>query len=165
MPETLIGSDAPFTAAQRDCLRAIAAAMIPASDAYDLPGADDAAIFASILAKAGRMQAAVDQALGAIEDAAQARYGTGYVRLDPETRLEILDALRRNAPPPLPPLVSVITAGYYEDDRVLRSLGYEARPPFPEGHVVEQGDWSLLDPVRARTPFYRKIDQSEESGG
>ena len=35
---------------------------------------------------------------------------------------------------------------YYRDDRVMVSLGLEARPPFPKGHVLEQGDWSLLRP-------------------
>jgi hypothetical protein len=44
---------------------------------------------------------------------------------------------------------------YYRDDRVMVSLGLEARPPFPKGHVLEQGDWSLLDSVRARKPFWR----------
>jgi hypothetical protein len=38
---------------------------------------------------------------------------------------------------------------------VLRSLGMEPRPPFPKGHVVEQGDWSLLDAVRNRKPLWR----------
>ena len=28
----------------------------------------------------------------------------------------------------------------------VRSLGLEPRPPFPKGHVLEDGDWSLLDP-------------------
>jgi hypothetical protein len=32
----------------------------------------------------------------------------------------------------------------------------EARPPFPQGFSVEQGDWSLLDPVRARAPMWRR---------
>jgi len=40
---------------------------------------------------------------------------------------------------------------------VMLSLGQEPRPPFPKGHVVEQGDWSLLDPVRARPPMYRVV--------
>jgi len=40
---------------------------------------------------------------------------------------------------------------------VAGSLGQEPRPPFPKGHVVEQGDWSLLDPVKARKPFYRRV--------
>jgi len=45
---------------------------------------------------------------------------------------------------------------YYRDDRVMRSLGIEPRPPFPGGFAVEQGDWSLLDPVKARAPFWRQ---------
>ena len=47
---------------------------------------------------------------------------------------------------PLAALVRVVLLCYYRDDRVMRSLGQEPRPPFPKGHVVEQGDWSLLDP-------------------
>jgi hypothetical protein len=45
---------------------------------------------------------------------------------------------------------------YYRDDRVMLSLGLEPRAPFPKGHVLEGGDWSLLDPVRARKPFWRE---------
>jgi hypothetical protein len=37
----------------------------------------------------------------------------------------------------------------------MRSLGMEPRPPYPKGFAVEQGDWSLLDPVRARPTLYR----------
>jgi hypothetical protein len=39
----------------------------------------------------------------------------------------------------------------------MHALGQEPRAPFPKGHVVEQGDWSLLDPVRARKPLYRRV--------
>jgi hypothetical protein len=39
----------------------------------------------------------------------------------------------------------------------LLSLGLEPRPPFPKGHVLEQGDWSLLDHVRASKPFWREV--------
>jgi hypothetical protein len=46
--------------------------------------------------------------------------------------------------------VSVATAA------VVRSLGLESRPPYPKGHVLEDGDWSLLDPVRARLPMWRR---------
>ena len=41
--------------------------------------------------------------------------------------------------------------------RVLESLGTPPRPPFPEGYEVDQGDWSLLDPVRNRGPIYRPV--------
>ena len=43
-----------LTAEQRDDLRMIAAVIIPASTEYNVPGADDAAIQADMLATLGR---------------------------------------------------------------------------------------------------------------
>jgi len=37
----------------------------------------------------------------------------------------------------------------------MRAIGMELRPPFPRGFEVAQGDWSLLDPVRARGRIWR----------
>ena len=68
------------------------------------------------------------------------------------------NALRAEGGVTLAALTRVILLCYYRDDRVMRSLGQEPRPPFPRGHVVEQGDWSLLDPVRKRSPMYRVVD-------
>jgi hypothetical protein len=70
----------------------------------------------------------------------------------------VTKAFREVGGAPLAALVRVVLLCYYRDDRVMRSLGQEARPPFPRGHVVEQGDWSLLDPVRARPPMFRTVD-------
>ena len=53
-------------------------------------------------------------------------------------------------------LVRVVLQCYYRDDRVLRSLGLELRAPFPKGYTLEQGDWALLDPVRARAGTLRR---------
>ena len=44
---------------------------------------------------------------------------------------------------------------YYRDDRVMKAIGMERRPPFPLGFQVETGDLSLLEPVRARGKKYR----------
>jgi len=55
------------------------------------------------------------------------------------------------------PLVAITAQCYYRDDRVMQSLGMEARPPYPLGFTLEQGDWSLLDPVRKREKFYRVV--------
>jgi len=47
---------------------------------------------------------------------------------------------------------------YYRDDRVMRALGLEPRPPYPKGRVLEQGDWSLLDAVRGRPRMWSDVD-------
>src|SRR5215203_4203829 len=52
-----------LTSAQRDDLRTVAAMIIPASDEYKVPGADDPAIQADMLGTFGRDTALVKQAL------------------------------------------------------------------------------------------------------
>ena len=52
-----------LTSAQRNDLRTVAAMVIPASDEYRVPGADDPAIQADMLATLGRDTALVTQAL------------------------------------------------------------------------------------------------------
>ena len=59
------------------------------------------------------------------------------------------------AEPEVAILARHVMLAYYRDDRVMRSLGLEPRAPYPKGHEVEPGDWSLLDPVRARPPLWR----------
>jgi phosphoenolpyruvate synthase/pyruvate phosphate dikinase len=49
----------------------------------------------------------------------------------------------------------VLLGAYYRDDRVLRRIGREPRAPFPEGHELPAGDWSLLEVVKQRAPFWR----------
>ncbi len=136
-----------FSAVKREVMRLVAGAIIPADPARDMPGADDPAILDDILASAGRdaddLARALD-ILGAegaqITDASLARF--------------------RDDHPALAGVLSLVIAQcYYRDDRVLVAIGMEPRAPFPKGYEVAQGDWSLLDPVRARGPIYRDVPQ------
>ena len=83
--------------------------------------------------------------------------GGPFADLGAKRRAEVAATFRETGGAPLAALVRVVLLCYYRDDRVMRSLGQEPRPPFPKGHVVEQGDWSLLDPVRARARMYRVV--------
>jgi hypothetical protein len=133
-------------------LRCVAGMMIPASAAHDVPGADDDAIVADIVDSIGLDAALVKQALRHLD----ALGGGSFADLDLARRQAAAAALRDAGGTPLTALTRVIVQCYYRDGRVMRSLGMEVRPPFPQGFEVEQGDWSLLDPVRARAPFYRR---------
>jgi hypothetical protein len=121
-------------------LHRIAGLLIPASEEHRVPGADDPAIFADIVQSVGRDMADVRKALANLEGKSP-------------------DAVMQAMQPPCSgvslALGRVMLQCYYRDDRVLLALGVEPRPPFPQGHVLEQGDWSLLDPVRKRAPFWR----------
>ena len=143
-----------LTAEQISDLRSLAGAIIPASSAYGVPGADDDKIFDDILRSLERDRDDICRALAHLATLS----GGAFAGLGPERRTEVAAAFRETGGAPLVALVRVVLLCYYRDDRVMRSLGQEPRPPFPKGHVVEQGDWSLLDPVRARPPMYRVVD-------
>ena len=144
--------DETLTQGQRDDLRTVAAMIIPASEEYNVPGADDAAIQADILATLGRDTGMVRAALDHLARLA----GKPLAELDSEKRDAVAGEFRATGGAAAAALVRVVLQCYYRDDRVLRSLGHELRAPFPKGYTLEQGDWSLLDPVKARPPSLRR---------
>jgi hypothetical protein len=141
-----------LSSAQRDDLRTVAAMIIPASMEYAAPGADDAAIQADILNTLGRDSEAVRAALDHLARLA----GKPLAELDPARRDAVAKEFRASGGAVAATLVRVVLQCYYRDDRVLRSLGLELRAPFPIGYTLEEGDWSLLDPVKARPPTLRR---------
>jgi hypothetical protein len=143
----------PLTEAETRDLRALVGLMIPASAKYNAPGADDDLIFADILASLERDTADTRASLALLARMA----GGSFADLPPAGRAEVAGAFKQEGGAPLFALNRVVLLCYYRDDRVMLSLGQEVRSPFPKGHVVEQGDWSLLDPVRKRAPFFRRI--------
>jgi hypothetical protein len=137
---------------QRGDLRVIAAMMIPESAEHQVPGADDAAIQADILASLGRDGAEVAEALDHLARLTAAP----LAELDTARREAIAKEFRTTGGSAAATLIRVVLQCYYRDDRVLRSLGLELRPPFPKGYALEQGDWSLLEPVKARSSMWRR---------
>jgi len=145
--------EAEATLSPAECrdLYHIAGIMIPPSEEFGVPGANDPAIFADILRSLGRDLNGVRTALAQIAASA----GGNFAAVD-DLRAEalVMQACERDDAAAAA-LSRAILQCYYRDDRVLGSLGYEPRPPFPKGHVVEQGDWSLLDAVRGRPQLWR----------
>ena len=141
-----------LTPRQRNDLRAIAAMIIPASEEYGVPGADDEIIQADILATLGRDTRPVVAALDHLARLA----GMPLADLEPAAREGVAQEFRKHGGTAAATLVRVVLQCYYRDDRVLGSLGLELRAPFPRGHVLPDGDWSLLDQVKARGGSLRR---------
>lgn len=135
-------------------LRRLAGVMVPSSAEYRVPGADDEAIFADIVRSLGRDRPAVRQALAALSEQA----GGNFSSLDDAAAQKTAMALLDRGGPVMTALGRAVLQCYYRDDRVIRALGLEPRPPFPKGHSLEQGDWSLLDAVRGRPRMWRDVD-------
>jgi len=142
-----------LTRAQINDLRTVAAMIVPASDEYKVPGADDPAIQADMIATLGRDTMMVGLALDRLASLAG---GQPLAELDAARRNGVAKEFRATGGAAAATLVRVVLQCYYRDDRVLQSLGIELRAPFPKGYVLPEGDWSLLDPVRERGGILRR---------
>ena len=140
-----------LTADEIRALREIAGTMIPADPALGMPGADDPDILADIVRSVGRDLPQVREAMAAIGS----KSGGAFAAMSRDEREALINDYHASGGAPAATLGRVILGAYYRDDRVLLAIGHEARAPFPKGYVVEQGDWSLLDPVRHRAQFWR----------
>ena len=146
-----INADTELSAAELNELLDIANAMIPENGKLGMPGAGDPAIMADIVKSIGRDLPLIREALTAIAAKSDGR----FAELDIDRREALINHYYSGGGAPAAMLGRVILGAYYRDDRVLLALGMEARAPFPKGYVVEQGDWSLLETVRHRKPFWR----------
>jgi hypothetical protein len=140
-----------LSAAEIRDLRDIAGTMVPKSPEHGVPGADDPAILDDIANSLGRDLPLVREALAAIA----AKSGSAFARMDRDRREALINDYYSSGGTAAAALGRVIVGAYYRDDRVLLALGLEARAPFPKGYALDQGDWSLLDAVRKRAPFWR----------
>ena len=146
-----MNTDMTLLNSELSALRDVAGIMLPANTELVLPAASDPAILADIVRSIGRDLPLIRTALAEIDE----RAGGDFAALDREAREALINDWYAAGGAAAAALGRVVLSAYYRDDRVLRALGHEARAPFPQGHVVEQGDWGLLDPVKRRAPFWR----------
>lgn len=150
----LIGTDAPLTPETQATLRALAETIIPASSSHGVPGADDPEIFSDLLSSSGTFLEFLNESMRSLDE--QSGSG-GFNARSPVQRLALAEQFRASQPEAAGLLVALICQCYYRDDRVMASLDMDPRPPFPKGFDIADGDWSLLDPVRARGIVYRDV--------
>jgi len=132
-------------------LRRMAGTIIGASAQYGVPGADDIQIAAMLLKLAGGQHGDVIRA-GVREFAASCARSGGADGITDADHQRLLREFATQRPEFSWRLLLFIAQAYYQDERVIRSLGMQPRAPFPLGNKLEPSDWTLLDPVRSR-PF------------
>ena len=150
-----IATDNPFSEENIQTLATLVGMMIPASEKYGVPGADDERILAEIIAATRDQSALIVEVLDALNKKAQDEGSESFADLTNVLCMTIVDQFKETAADTFTNLVTLTAQCYYRDPRVMESLGMEPRAPFPEGFEVEQGDWSMLDPVRDRGRIWR----------
>ena len=148
--------DCVLAAGELADLKRMVGFMIPADGTFGVPGADDPLIFADIVSSLGMDLGDVRAALASL----RALAGCPLSKLDDARAEEATFQLLAQSGRPVQSLGRVVLAAYYRDDRVMRSIGREPRAPYPKGHTVPDGDWSLLEAVKARAPIWRDDRQA-----
>ena len=148
-------SENPFSKMETEMLATMVGMIIPASTRYGVPSAADEIILSDIIDTARQTADTIREGLTALDAAALNEHGASFLSLDHDTRTTIIEKLDESSNRFLEDINRFTLQCYYRDTRVMMSLGMEARPPFPIGYELEQGDWSLLDPVRDRGKIWR----------
>jgi hypothetical protein len=129
--------------------------MIPPSGDGRLPGAGAAEVDLLGHLRRERLAAWARDGLAGLVQAAHGDFGGEFAALDGAAQQAAFDAWRRREPRFFAELSAYVLQCYYQNDRVLEAIGLEARPPFPLGYVVPEGDLTLLEPVMVRGKLYR----------
>lgn len=150
----------PWTVEQYATLNALLDMMIPASADGRMPAASSLGLFDDAGGLTKDAQAKADHAvlvagLDEIHAVANSRFNGALAKLDAMQAKGLVDDLRASAALFFDLLTQHTVARYYEHEQVLAALGVEPSAPWPRGHSVEDGDWSLLDGVRGRAALYR----------
>ena len=147
-----IATDKSFGTSREALLRDLAGRMIPSW--RDFPSAADARIFADVLSMLAQHPRLVAQGLSVLSQMVNDR---PLAELKDSELTAMVGELREEVGAFVNLFESSVAACYYRDDRVLLALALPQRAPFPEGNEVVATDWSLLDPVRRRPPFFKQI--------
>jgi hypothetical protein len=151
---------AALTREQHRALAAVLDEIVPPSADGRLPGAGALGLASTIEEKMREepiLQPAVLGGLEALDALAKRSGAAGFADVPASERAELLSRISAEAPAFLPGLIFHTYLAYYQQAPVLEGLGVPPRPPFPEGYAVAPTDESLLDPVRRREPFYRRV--------
>ena len=154
MNEKVIATE-NLEAGLRSTFSALLDTMIPANEELNAPSAGIDEIVSDVVRSMSGSNAPI--IVSAMLTRLKERSSTRFEDLSAEDRWQVFSELQQTDGQTLRTLGGILLQCYYRNDQVLESLGLEARSPFPLGNEVEQGDWSLLDPVKARGSFYREV--------
>ncbi len=146
MTGDIISSDRTFTVKECEVIATIAAATIEADPSRNLPSAADPLILPAILHRAEHFAPRIKTGIQALLAESDIDDTNVLDTLDQDPRHRSLSRI----------MTIVIMQSYYQNSGVLDALGLASRPPFPDGHILDAGDWDLLDPVKSRGSLYRK---------
>ena len=148
----ILASDSTYTEEERALLTRLCELMIPAGE--DRPSAADPEVFEDILVRLSTHESVLKPVLTILAT-------LSLDELAASEQVTMINQHREAYSTFFQIFESQVIQAYYANSIVLTSLGVNSPSPYPGGYDVQETDWSLLDPVRGREPFYRKLESEE----
>ncbi len=136
-----------------DVLSAILDRLIPAID--DLPPAGRMGLTPEIVRLAGRQDRFWGLFTGAMESFIS--QNPSFVGLDGDEQDQAIRSFEAGSPELFGALLNISYIVYYKDSRVHGRIGWDGKPPQPDGNELEPWDESVLENIRKREPFWRRV--------
>ena len=155
-------ADRSLTPADRETLRGALDRLIPPVD--DLPGAGSMGLSDSIERHAQRspiMRSALISVLDALSLDPGLHASGGFKALKPEQQDEAIRIIEVSMAEPFMHLLRLVYSVYYGDSRVHARIGWPSRPVQPEGFELPPFDEAVLERVRRRKPFWRRVPEEK----
>jgi hypothetical protein len=135
-----------------DLLTAVLDRIIPPVD--DLAGAGGMGLAAEVIERSradDRFWDALVSVMSSMPSAGE------FGALDGDGRDDAIRTVETAEPGAFGLWLDVVYTIYYMQPAVHRRLSWHGRPPQPEGNVMPPWDESVLDVIRQREPFWRKV--------
>ena len=127
--------------------------IIPASEDGKMPGASDIG-FIDYINNENQLSL-IQEGLIRIIDETNNQYCQEFSALSVADQLTIVNVLKRELFRFFTDLTTQVVQYYYQHNDIQKAMGLDARPPFPNGQILEEGDLSLLEAVYLRGKIYR----------
>ena len=146
-----------FSDSQIELVTEVLNRIIPPNE--NMPGAGAIAVdyLDRTVGGSARLRQIFGRGLAHIEVGAYAAYTDDFTALSGEQMDAVLRQVETDDPAFFETLVRQTYNGYYSNPKIIELLGLEARPPQPRGHLLEQGNLSLIGNVTKRGIVYREI--------
>ena len=131
--------------------------LIPASRDGRMPSARALSLYENINDLPQKDRTLFEAGLADLELRSMKLHGKAYAQLPVENAKALVEVLRSEGSPFIQSFMTQTVGRYLAHDEVVVLIGMQARPLWPTGNTVPEGDWSLLDVVKNRPKLYRKV--------
>jgi hypothetical protein len=134
-------------------LELIVDTLLPGDQTLSLPSASQTNFWRYLINQS--LQTLCSDFVEMLETLCTEKFKISFVEMNSSQRLDAINACKVVNIKLFSEFTIHLMKAYYTCPIVLEKIGAGSTPPFPEGNVIDQNDWLVLEPVYERGKCYR----------